>query len=438
MNNKGLARNLAVSLTLGAWDHATLSTTLRRRLPPALDHLADPLAAELISVCPGRFAPPTARVAEALAASMGFEAICKYCNKHDTWPAPDLSGPLMAPVLPFAACRVPTLVTPQALAEWLLMDPARLDQLADPMGRHERHGDMAVNHYHARVVPKRRGGSRLIEAPKQCLKTVQRQILDGILANVPVHDDVYGFVPGRSCQHAAQRHAGEALVVSFDLADYFARIGWGRVFGLFRCLGYPAAVSRLLAGLCTTLTPPRVLRRLPPEVRDTYRAAHLPQGAPTSPALANIVTHGLDMRLAGLAARLGAQYTRYSDDLTFSGDAGVGPCLLQAVPHIVADAGFALNPAKTRVMPAQRRQSVTGIVVNRHLNPRRADFDRLKAVIHACSDPVDPRLRDPVFCARLQGQIGWVRSLNPARGAKLDRLLNAALNRRIEALENKA
>ena len=430
MDRNALARNLAASLTTGAWDQVTLSAVLHRRLPPALTGYADALAQDALALCPSPYAPQMTGLAAAIGGSLAFEAVWKYCQKKDIWPNPDLTAPVMAPVSAFGACHVPALTTSVALADFLLIEPGRLSYLADPTGRHERHGDMAVNHYHSRIVPKRRGGQRLIEAPKQALKAVQRQLLDGLLSRVPIHDAAFGFVPGRSCLDAAQRHAGEAMVISFDLADYFARIGWGRVFGLFRRLGYPAAVSRDLAGLCTTHTPPRILNRLPPQVRRHLQAAHLPQGAPCSPYLANIVSHGLDTRLAGLARHLGARYTRYADDLTFSGDATIGAPLCRAVPQIVREAGFALNPAKTRVMPAHQRQSVTGVTVNQRLNTTRADFDRLKAVIHACADPSDQRLRDPIFCARLTGQIGWVRMVNPTRGDKLETLLDRALARR--------
>ncbi len=435
MKPKALAYNLAVSLTAGRWDVDTLTGVLEKRLPLPLQRLAKGIADDLIAALPSAYAPQARVVAAALTATPGFHKVVAHCTKHNVWPIPDLSQPQMAPIAAFAGCDVPGLITPQDLAAWLMIEPQQLDYFADPEGRHERHGDMAVNHYHARVVPKRRGGVRLIEAPKPRLKALQRKLLDGVLAPVPVHDAAYGFVAGRSCLDAAQRHAGEEMVICFDLADYFARLGWGRVFGLFRSLGYPASVARMLAGLCTTITPPRILERLPLEARDHLRAAHLPQGAPTSPMLANILTFGLDIRLAGLARSLGARYTRYADDLTFSGDAKTRGSILSAVPAIVQDAGFALNTAKTRVMPAHTRQSVTDITVNQHLNTSRQGFDQLKAVIHACGDPADPRLRDPVFCARLSGQIGWTRAVNPARGAKLDRLLDNALQRRIEAAD---
>jgi hypothetical protein len=130
--------------------------------------------------------------------------------------------------------------------------------------------------------------------------------------------------------------------------------------------------------------------------------------------------------LAGLARRLDAQYSRYADDMSFSGESRIVAPLLAAVPQITCDEGLPLNPGKTRVMLQGGRQVVTGVVVNRHLNVKRADYDRLKAVIHACARPADMRLADPAFHATMQGQIGWVAAVNPSGGAKLQALFDDA------------
>jgi retron-type reverse transcriptase len=125
-----------------------------------------------------------------------------------------------------------------------------------------------------------------------------------------------------------------------------------------------------------------------------------------------------------LAKRLDANYSRYADDLIFSGDRTITSNLLRHVPQIVKDEGFALNTSKTRVLPQTTRQTVTGIVVNNHLNIDRKTFDHLKAVIHACQKEGDNRLSDPAFRASLEGKIAWVETINPSRGQKLWRLLD--------------
>lgn len=423
MKRVEFSRNIAWSLTLGPWRDDVLAAALRRRLPVGSRPEASEIADGLVRALPGRYAPSVARIAEALRQMPAFERLYVQCRRRGVWPDPELTAPSFAPISGLAHCDVPRLATLAELADWLIVPPGRLDYLADPGSRHERHGDMAVNHYHYVLQAKRDGRVRLIEAPKTGLKAVQRRILRGILEHVPNHADAFGFVRGRNCLEGAARHAGEDVVVCFDLAEFFPSIRASRIHGIFRCLGYPGAVAGHLTGLCTNATPPRVLDRMPADMRATFRGPHLPQGSPASPYLANLVSFGLDRRLSGLARRLGARYSRYADDLTFSGDRGIAGMLLGAVPEIVRDEGFRINAGKTRVMSRASRQVVTGVVVNAHLNIDRTTFDRLKAVIHACGRAGDTRLRDAAFRASLLGKIDWVEAVNPHRGRKLRRLL---------------
>ena len=426
LSKRALAENLAASLTLSDWSENTLKAALCRRLPAGFEKTADQVAAALVIEAPSLYAPPPRKVATALTGLPDFGRFYQTCRRRNLWPVPDLSSPKMAPIARFQSLDLPALPTLSALADWLLLDPDQLTALADPQNRREQHGDMAVNHYHRRLIPKRSGEARLLEAPKHRLKSVQRHILRGLLVHVPDHADAFGFIPGRNCLQAAARHAGEALVLNFDLQDFFPRLQVGRVYGLFRCFGYPHAVAQHLAALCTTATPPHVLDRMSPAMRPVLRIPHLPQGAPTSPALANQLCHGLDRRLSGLASSLGAQYSRYADDLTFSGDPHIAKALNAKVPEIVSEEGLHLNPAKSRMMSNKQRQTVTGLTVNQHLNVPRKRFDRLKATIHACGQPDDKRLKDARFRAQLLGQIGWVETVNPTKAGKLRNLLEKA------------
>lgn len=221
--------------------------------------------------------------------------------------------------------------------------------------------------------------------------------------------------------------------------DFFLTTPMRRVHAIFRCLGYPDAVARILTGICSTSTPHGALDATPSaaavdhELRRRYASAHLPQGAPTSPALANLSVRRLDCRLTGLASRFEARYTRYADDLTFSGDGAFharANAFLKAVDAIARDEGYTLNAAKTRIMPRHTRQTVTGIVVNDHINIARTDFDALKATLANCarhSPASQNRDAHPDFRAHLDGRIAWVERLNLRRGEKLRRLFDAII-----------
>ncbi|HXF77895.1 MAG TPA: reverse transcriptase family protein, partial [Usitatibacter sp.] len=156
---------------------------------------------------------------------------------------------------------------------------------------------------------------------------------------------------------------------------------------------------------------------------------HLPQGAPTSPALANLCALHLDMRIAGLSEELGARYTRYADDLALSGGEGLRRrvhAVTGLVTVIAAEEGFEVNARKTRVMHRGDRQALTGIVVNDKPNIRRDEYDRLKAILTNCErHGAASQNRGNVvdFRAHLAGRVAYVRSLNAARGEKLEGIL---------------
>jgi hypothetical protein len=197
-------------------------------------------------------------------------------------------------------------------------------------------------------------------------------------------------------------------------------------------------VARLLTGLTCHITPKAVLReRLSAQFRGTvftpaawrewsaYFQPHLPQGAPSSPALANLSAFRLDLRLAALADDAGVCYTRYADDLAFSGERELArgiDSFKRTVAAIAAGEGFAVNPRKTRLMLQSQRQQLTGVVVNARANARRDDYENLKAAIHNCARyGPSQQNRENVddFRAHLAGRIAYVSQLNPVRGARL-------------------
>jgi RNA-directed DNA polymerase len=212
-----------------------------------------------------------------------------------------------------------------ALCRLLDIDAGELAWFADARSL-ERRASEPLRHYRWRTLPKR-DGVRLVAAPKPRLKEIQRRLLRHVMEPIPLHAAAHGCVRGLSVRTAVAPHSGSTVVFRFDLEAFFASIPAGRVWGLFRTAGLPEAVAHTLTGLVTTTVPLAVWREVQvPRDTDAHRrlgrqlaAPHLPQGAPTSPAVANSVAFSLDGRLAGLAAGFGAQYTRYVDDLTFSG-----------------------------------------------------------------------------------------------------------------------
>ncbi|MEO8530908.1 MAG: reverse transcriptase family protein [Deltaproteobacteria bacterium] len=409
-----MLRHLATSLAAQIWTTDALIAHLKHRLPPELHRVARPLARVLISECPGSAAPDAAKILVILSQSAGGKRIVEYAKRTGTSLDPDLTPPRFLPLPQFT--DLPALSTLTDLADWLAISPDQLTRFADLRLLSARTESVFAPHYRHHLIPKRDGMLRLIEEPKPFLKTLQRRLLCGLIAKIPTHDTAFAFVAKRNCIKAAAKHAGEACVVSFDLADFFPRVGFHRIYGLFRAVGYPAGVARHLAGLCTSAAPHLSDHQI--AARDFLIGRHLPQGAPTSPALANLVAFRLDQRLFGLAERLGATYTRYADDLTFSGDGYIASVLADAVPKIVADEGFLLRVAKTRVMPKHNRQLVTGIVVNATLSLPRKTRDRLKATLHHLSRPSDPRRFDPAFMASLSGEISWVEQVSPHHGLR--------------------
>jgi hypothetical protein len=334
---------------------------------------------------------------------------------------------------------VPPLHGLDALADLLGTDPARLAWYADTAGMQRRAGAGPLHHYRYRWLERPGRVPRLLEVPLPGLRARQRLLLDQVVGLVPADGAAHGFVPGRSAATGARVHVGAATVICLDLASFFASVTAGRVYGILRTAGYPEPVAHALTGLCCTASPVSTITAMPPggapgdrfALRRLLARPHLPQGAPTSPHLANLCAYRLDRRLDGYARSCGVRYTRYADDLAFSGPAELarrGPAFVAAVSRIIAAEGFRVNPAKTRIRRASDRQQVTGIVVNEHLGVTRADHDRLRAVLHNCArtgPAAQNRTGHGDFRAHLTGRVAWVESLDPRRGALLRAVLEA-------------
>lgn len=355
------------------------------------------------------------------------------------WLVPDA---IMVPVGgPPASFGVLPLPSPGDLARALGLGAAELAWFTDERRLNARATDPKLSHYHHRWVAKARGGWRLLESPKPRLKRIQRWLLAEVLSAIPPSDVAHGFVAGRSVRTFVAPHVGRAVVVRMDLHDFFASVSRARVAAIFRRVGYPRRVAAALAGLCTAPTPDSVLAAHPRDGADLaqrfltnarLRDPHLPQGAPTSPALANLAAWRLDRRLAALAGGFGARMTRYADDLAFSGDESLDLNLrffIARVAAIASEEGFRINHRKTRVMRQGRRQTLCGVVVNDTMNLPRRERDRLRATLfNAARFGLVAQNRDgrPDFRRHLEGRVAWASSLNSQFGRRAKRLLETA------------
>ncbi len=380
---------------------------------------------------------PRPRKADVVQFLLGDDGFVRACKAHEL----KLVGRLgvrraMFPVQSAQLWSVPAICNSRDLANWLGIGIQELEWFADLRGTAARQVPGRLSHYHYRVLAKRFGQVRLIEAPKPRLKAVQRRILKGILEQIPPHQAAHGFRRGGSIKSFAAPHTDKRVVLRIDLRDFFPSISLTRVQALFRTVGYPEEIADLLAGLCTHVTPAAVWEddTLDSSATSTgdaqrrYARAHLPQGAPTSPALANLCAYRLDCRLAGLARASGGVYTRYADDLAFSGNRELERGVKRFHVHACATAmeeGFAVHHRKTRIMRQGVRQRLAGIVVNKHVNVLRADYDRLKATLTNCirrGAEHENRMTCPDWRSHLLGRVTFVESVNPTRGRQLREL----------------
>lgn len=204
----------------------------------------------------------------------------------------------------------------------------------------------AESHYKVYPVPKVSGKSRLISQPSRELKAVQAWILRNILDKLSSSPCSKGFEVGTSILDNARPHVGSNYVLTIDLEDFFPNVSASKVYGVFSSIGYNKELSILLTNLCTY-------------------GGGLPQGAPTSPKLANLVCAKLDARIQGYAGPRGIVYTRYADDMTFSSHTA---SKITKVKHfigtIISDEGFKINHKKTAICGTKRQKKVTGLILS--------------------------------------------------------------------------
>lgn len=274
-----------------------------------------------------------------------------------------------------------------------------------------------AKHYICFHTEKRNGQTREIFAPKPHLKEVQRQILDDLLQRVRLNSHAEGFRRKRSIVTNAKRHIGKEVVIKMDVKDFFPSITFERVLGMFISLGYPRQVSLLLTRLTT-------------------HNGRLPIGAPTSPAISNIISTRMDKRFSKLGEKMGFEYSRYADDITISSNKKNITKMIPFFKEIMGEEGFEVNEAKMRILRSGGRQKITGVVVNKKPNIVREEIKKLRAVIYNCRHKdikqemikwakKEKNLRNPyvysprAFKSSLLGRINFVRMVNPEIGKTL-------------------
>ncbi|MES9945575.1 MAG: reverse transcriptase family protein [Candidatus Thiodiazotropha sp.] len=423
-------RLLALSVLAGAWDKPGLI----ERLEQALENNS-PDAAQLASRLLFHFEAGQPPSRQRLMAFLANEVSLQQC-----FASPDAKPPRLVldpprmgrPPERLITLPLPPLETRKDLAEWLGLFDHELAWFADLERRQCKVKESRLHHYRYRWIEKRSGELRLIEIPKPRIKAIQRRILGEILNRLPPHPAAHGFCRGRSTRSFVASHLGKPVLLRLDLKDFFHSVPVARIDALFRRVGYPANVAWLLQGLTTHTTSAALageaFEKLPWQRRKHLADKHLPQGAPSSPALANLCAWRFDCRLQGVADRFGLDYSRYADDLAFSGDRSLlrlAPFLQGLIGAIALEEGFEINHHKTRLRTQAQSQRLAGTVVNSKPNLPRKEFDRLKAILHNCIhlDP-ESQNREGVadFRAHLGGRVTYAIWLNPAKGRRLQRL----------------
>jgi retron-type reverse transcriptase len=274
-----------------------------------------------------------------------------------------------------------------------------VEELARRLGIGPRELERFTPSYREARIPKRSGGTRRLLVPDDRTKALQRRILRRLLARLRAHPAANGFERGRSIVSNALPHVGRAVVVKLDVVDFFPATAAHRLDGYFRRIGWDADAAELLVKLTT-------------------HEGGLPQGAPTSPRLSNLVNFHMDGQLARLAARRKGSYTRYADDLTFSFPKDYPRRVrgvVQRARRILAANGYLMHGRrKLSIRRAHQRQAVTGLVVNAKASLPRERRRWLRAVRHRMTKGKAATITP----AQLQGWDAFERMVRTQRAAE--------------------
>lgn len=285
------------------------------------------------------------------------------------------------------------------------------DHLCQLMGRKKHYMSSVINssqnHYRKFQIKKRNGGFRDINTPFPALLEMQYWIYTNILQNIPINSSAHGFAFKKSIITNSKIHSGQKELLKLDLVDFFTSIKINRIIHIFEQVGYTREIAFYLASICT------------------YEE-YLPQGAPTSPCLSNIVASKLDNRLIKFARKFGLRYTRYADDLTFSGES-IPAKFIEYISDIIISEGFNVNAAKTRLYKKPGKRIVTGIsVIKKELSLPRDYKRQLKLELYFIfkygfdSHVKKEKIRKSNYLLSLLGKINFWISVEPKNAIAID------------------
>lgn len=256
-------------------------------------------------------------------------------------------------------------------------------------------------HYTQCVIRKKNGKERKLSVPNKYLKYIQRLILEKYLYTLPVSEYATAYCPGKKLADNATVHIGRKTVLKLDISDFFNSIDYEMIYAVTKKLGLSAAATTLLSNICTV---------------DSV----LPQGASTSPYLANLVMKYFDERVGKWCEAREIVYTRYCDDMTFSGDFSAGK-VTDYVGYMLMKQGFELNKCKIKKVSNSQQQCVTGVVVNEKLQIsaekrrkiRQEVYYCVKYGIADCIRHIGISLSESEYLNSLRGRIAFALQVSP-------------------------
>lgn len=303
-----------------------------------------------------------------------------------------LKSYLSAVLLSLFKSNAPVIISHKHLAALLRISCQMLAKMSN-----------ASSHFYRNfTIPKRSGGDRTISSPYPLLRGCQEWIFHNILKNINTGEHAYAFVEGRSIKDHARIHLGARQLLKVDIKDFFGHVTTARVNSIFKHLGYTSQVSAILAGLCC-------------------HKGGLPQGACTSPIISNIVAKRLDRRFFALSTKIGLHYSRYADDMAFSG-AYIPRNLVHFVDQVLISEGFEINTTKTVLKTGRQKKVITGISISSNdrlrvtksyrRNFRKDVYFLLKNKIGEFYN--QHKEFDPLYVDRMIGKVNFILNVDPS------------------------